>query len=67
MPQIVAHEQQSRALDLSPQPAPRPVSKQWWFWTAVGPVVAATAVMLILANRKDGPPATTLGNQEFTP
>ncbi len=65
---VQATPQKPPALDLSaPRPEPRPVIKQWWFWTAVGTVVAATAIVLVLANRKDGPPATTLGNQEFTP
>jgi hypothetical protein len=67
-PSMVAPQQQSHALDLStPKPEPRPVTRQWWFWTAVGTVMVATTVLLILANRKDGPPASTLGNQEFTP
>lgn len=65
-PQFVAPEP-SPAFDLSAQPAPQPVTKQWWFWTVVGTVVVATATMLFLSNRKDGPPGTTLGNQEFTP
>ncbi len=67
LPQVAAPEPLSRALDLSSQPEPRPVTKRWWFWTAVGAVVAVTAVILILANRKDAAPATTLGDQEFAP
>ena len=39
------------ALDLTPVPpdktAPRPFYKKWWFWTAVGVVVAGTATAVV--------------------
>jgi hypothetical protein len=67
-PQAKPSSAPSPALDFgTARTAPRPVTERWWFWTAVGTVVVATAVLLVLANREPAPPATTLGNQEFKP
>jgi len=48
-------------------PGERPVTRRWWFWTAVGAVVAAGVVGVILATRGGGTdvPGTTLGSQGF--
>jgi len=45
----------------------RPITRQWWFWTAVGAVVAAGVVGVVLATRGDATnvPRTTLGSQGF--
>ena len=62
----------SPGLDLT-QPSPtedkagKPIVKQWWFWTALGTAVAASVVILVLADRKPPAPNTTLGNHEFQP
>ena len=62
----------SRGLDLT-QPSPteksssRPIVKQWWFWTALGAAVAASVVILVVADRGPSAPSTTLGNKEFQP
>ena len=46
-----ADEPGTKALDLTPAPPPktgaRPLYKRWWFWTAVGVVVAGTAAATI--------------------
>jgi hypothetical protein len=55
------------------QPSPteektgKPIVKQWWFWTALGTAVAASVVILVLADRRPPAPNTTLGNHEFQP
>ena len=61
----------SRGLDLT-QPSPTqesrtPIVRQWWFWTALGTAVAASVVILVLADRRPPAPNTTLGNHEFQP
>jgi len=62
----------SPGLDLT-QPSPaedktgKPIVKQWWFWTALGTAVAASVVILVLADRRPPAPNTTLGNHEFQP
>jgi len=58
------------ALDLrSPTPEdPSPsIFRRWWFWTAVGAAVAATAVVIVISARGPAPPTTNLGNQAFQP
>jgi hypothetical protein len=59
-------------LDLTPsappaQPADKPMVKQWWFWTALGAAVAASVLIVVLADRGPSAPHTTLGNREFQP
>jgi hypothetical protein len=55
------------------QPSPpeksrsKPIVKQWWFWTALGAAVAASVVILVVADRGPSAPSTTLGNKEFQP
>ncbi|HJX63495.1 MAG TPA: hypothetical protein VJ860_06020 [Polyangia bacterium] len=62
----------SPGLDVT-QPSPagekagRPFVKQWWFWTALGTAVAASVVILVVADRRPSAPNTTLGNHEFQP
>ena len=62
----------SPGLDVT-QPSPteeknrKPIVKQWWFWTALGTAVAASVVILVLADRRPPAPNTTLGNHEFQP
>ena len=62
----------SPGLDLT-QPSPteektgKPIVNQWWFWTALGTAVAASVVILVLADRRPPAPNTTLGNHEFQP
>ena len=36
------------------QEASRPIYRKWWFWTAVGTVVATAAVVGVLATRQEG-------------
>jgi len=63
---------QSPGLDLT-QPSPtdektsKPIVRQWWFWTALGTAVAASVVILVLADRRPPAPNTILGNHEFQP
>jgi hypothetical protein len=61
----------SRGLDLTPpsptQESRTPIVRQWWFWTALGTAVAASVVILVLADRRPPAPNTTLGNHEFQP
>ena len=40
---------------------------RWCFWTAVGAVVAATVVIVVVSSRGQAPPSTDLGNQAFQP
>jgi hypothetical protein len=47
--------------------ASKPIAKQWWFWAALGTAVAASVVSLVLADRGQSAPNTTLGNREFQP
>ena len=62
----------SPGLDVT-QPSPteektgKSIVKQWWFWTAVGAAVAASVVILVVADRGPSAPNTTLGNREFQP
>jgi hypothetical protein len=62
----------SPGLDVT-QPSPtgekasKPIVKRWWFWTALGAAVAASVVILVVADRGPSAPSTTLGNQEFQP
>ena len=58
------------ALDVrtpAPEPAKPSLLRRWWFWTAVGVAVGATAAIVIISTRGHAPPATDLGNQEFQP
>jgi hypothetical protein len=41
--------------------------QQWWFWAALGTAVAASVVILVLADRRPPAPNTRLGNHEFQP
>lgn len=45
----------------------RSLARRWWFWTAVGAVVAAGVVGVVLSTRGRGTdvPGTTLGTQGF--
>ena len=47
-----------------PAPPPkRPITRTWWFWTAVGAAVAtAVVVAVVVANKEPSPPGSTLGN-----
>jgi hypothetical protein len=62
----------SPGLDVT-QPSPteekasKPIAKQWWFWAALGTAVAASVVILVLTDRGQSAPNTTLGNHEFQP
>jgi len=62
----------SPGLDLT-QPSPtadppdKPLVKRWWFWTVVGTALAASVLVLVVADRHPPAPGTTLGNQEFRP
>jgi hypothetical protein len=71
LPSAGAPPPASRGLDLT-QPSPTqesrtPIVRQWWFWTALGTAVAASVVILVLADRRPPAPNTTLGNHEFQP
>jgi hypothetical protein len=72
LPGTGAPAPQSPGLDLT-QPSPtdektgKPIVRQWWFWTALGTAVAASVVILVLADRRPPAPSTTLGNHEFQP
>ena len=47
-----------------PSPAPAPVWKKWWVWTAVGgALVAGTVVAVAATSRGSDVPGTPLGNQ----
>jgi tetratricopeptide (TPR) repeat protein len=48
-------------------PRAAPVWRRWWFWTAIGAVVAAGAITAVALGRPDQPaPATTeLGDKRF--
>jgi tetratricopeptide (TPR) repeat protein len=37
-------------VDERPAPAPRPLYKRWWFWTAIGGLVAAGATAYVLTR-----------------
>ncbi len=44
----------ARPVERPPAPAPTPVTRRWWFWTAIG--VGAIAITgAILVTRDDGP------------
>ncbi len=47
------------------EPSPPSLLTRWWFWTAVGAVVAATVGVAVLSSRGSAVPATDLGNQEL--
>jgi hypothetical protein len=70
-PDTIAATEGSPALDFkTPVTIPAPsnsVATQWWFWTALGVVVAATAVVVVASTRGQAPPVTNLGNQEISP
>jgi len=72
LPGAGAPAPRSPGLDLT-QPSPtdektgKPIVRQWWFWTALGTAVAASVVILVLADRRPPAPNTTLGNHEFQP
>ena len=72
LPGATAQPPMSPGLDLT-QPSPtdektsKPIVRQWWFWTALGTAVAASVVILVLADRRPPAPNTTLGNHEFQP
>jgi hypothetical protein len=46
----------------APAPRPEPVTRKWWFWTAVGAAVVTTVVIVVVATREPSPPGSTLGN-----
>jgi hypothetical protein len=50
--------------NLAPAPAPpEPVTRKWWFWTAVGAAVVATVVVVaVVSSKEPSPPGSTLGN-----
>lgn len=59
-----------RLLMEPPEEAPverRPTAwRRWWFWAAVGAIVAAGVTAAVLAgDGDDGPPATELGSMRF--
>jgi hypothetical protein len=72
LPSASAPPPVSPGLDVT-QPSPteektgKPIAKQWWFWAALGTAVAASVVILVVADRKPSAPSTTLGNHEFQP
>ena len=43
---------------VTPPPASTPITRQWWFWTAIGAVVVGGAVALVWALGGDDPVAT---------
>ena len=49
-----------------PPPAASPIYTRWWFWTGIVVVGAAGGVGIYAATRRDGAPATDLGNIVFT-
>lgn len=58
---------QAREPVQTPAAGERPLTQRWWLWTAVGAVVAAGVVGVVLATRGGGTdvPGTTLGSQGF--
>jgi hypothetical protein len=48
----------------APVESPRPVTKRWWFWAAVGGLVVATVAVIVIAGSSDSPPGSVLGNME---
>ena len=54
------------AVATSPHASPRPVWRRWWFWTAVGVVVATGVTAAVLAARSQtGVPTSDLGDGKF--
>lgn len=54
--------------DLTPAPTPaerpRPVTKRWWFWAAVGGLAVATVAVILIAGGSPSAPGSTLGDME---
>jgi hypothetical protein len=54
--------------DLTPAAAPaerpRPVTKRWWFWAAVGGLAVATVAVILIAGGSPSAPGSTLGDME---
>jgi hypothetical protein len=51
--------------NLAPAAPPHePLTKKWWFWTAVGAVVATAVVLVVVADHGPTPPDSTLGNMD---
>jgi hypothetical protein len=46
------------------EPRKEPITRKWWFWTAVGAVVATTVVVILVANQDPSPPKSVLGNMD---
>lgn len=42
----------------------RPITRRWWFWTAVGALVVTTVVVIAVASKDPAPPGSTLGNMD---
>jgi len=47
--------------------SPPTMVSRWWFWTALGAVAVASAVVIVASSRGAAPPATALGNRVFAP
>jgi hypothetical protein len=69
-PRLLLQEQPAPVY-VPPGPAVAPVAPEnqsitdrWWFWTAVGGVVAATLVVILIAGRGPSAPSSTLGNMD---
>jgi hypothetical protein len=45
-------------------PENQSITDRWWFWAAVGGVVAATLVVILIAGRGPSAPSSTLGNMD---
>jgi hypothetical protein len=53
------------AAGVAPAPAEsQSITDRWWFWAAVGGVVAATLVVILIAGRGPSAPSSTLGNMD---
>lgn len=56
-------------LELNPTDpgSPPTMASRWWFWSAVGAVAVASAVVIVASSRGSAPPGTALGNRVFAP
>jgi hypothetical protein len=48
----------------TPAETPRPVTKRWWFWAAVGGLAVATVAVILIAGGSPSAPGSTLGDME---
>ena len=40
------------------------VTNKWWFWAAIGGVLATTVAVIVITNQPPRAPSSTLGNME---